>query len=406
MELEARYARQSELFLRAQRLIPGGHHLSGRPLGDPSRTPTYMERGRGSRVWDADGNEYVDFVMAFGPFLLGYAHPEVDGAAIQQLARGGLLSMNHPLHLELVEALIARFPGAEMGTFFRTGSEATTAALRIARRATGRRVVARCGYHGWHDWCLPLEDFVPAGLERQVLEFHADEPATLATLFDERPGEIACVILAPEMIEGAAPERLREIAAITRAGGAVFVLDEVKTAFRISPGSVQQRAGVVPDLTTLSKALGNGWPVAALVGSRDVMRAGAGMHYSATYHGETAAMAAALATLAVVDREEVAAHVWRLGEQLIGGLGEIARRHGVAATAYGEPLPPMPFLRFHDDHPARNAALRERFYEAVLARGVLLHPRHMWFVSHAHDDADVTRALEACDAAMKAAAHG
>ncbi|MEJ7730591.1 MAG: aminotransferase class III-fold pyridoxal phosphate-dependent enzyme [Polyangiaceae bacterium] len=401
--VDPRYRRSHALVQRAHRVIPGGGHLTGKPLGDPARTPMYMESGRGARVRDVDGNEYVDWVMAFGPFLLGYRHPEVDEAGCRQIEQGALLSMNHPVHIEYIEALVARLPGAEMGTFFRTGSEATTAARRIARRATGRRVVVRAGYHGWHDWCLPAEQFVPAGLESQVLEFRADDPASLQACFAARPQEIAAVIVAPEMVVPTRAEVFQDIARITRAGGAVLVFDEVKTALRIAPGTIQQRVDVRPDLTTMSKALGNGWPIAAVLGTRAVMEHAAGMHFSATYHGDTAAMKASLKALEVIDRDRAAEHVDRLGRRLIEGLNTIAQSHRVSAVAYGEPLPPMPFLRF-EDADARSARLRDLFYEQVLARGVLLHPRHMWFVSLAHSAADVERTLEVCDAAMRHAA--
>jgi glutamate-1-semialdehyde aminotransferase len=405
LPLDARYPRSRALFQRALRVIPGGGHLTGRPLGDPARTPLYMDRGRGGRVTDVDGHSYIDWVMAFGPFLLGYAHPEVDEAGRRQLDHGALLSMNHPVHIEYVEKLVARFPGAEMGTFFRTGSEATTAALRIARRATGRTVVARAGYHGWHDWCLPTEPFVPRGLHEQVLEFRADDPGTLEACFAARPGEIAAVIVAPEMVVPTRADVFHRIAQITRRCGAVLVLDEVKTALRIAPGSIQQRVGLQPDLTTLSKALGNGWPIAAVLGSRAVMQHAAGLHLSATYHGDTAAMNASLKALEVIDRDRVADHVDALGQRLIAGLNRIAQGHGVPAVAFGEPLPPMPFLRFEHPDPLRNERLRSVFYEQVLARGVLLHPRHMWFVSAAHSTVDVDATLEVCDAAMRCAAN-
>ena len=404
---ERRYSRSESLLRRAESVIPGGYHLSGRPLLPPGRAPLYMDRGKGARVRDVDGNEYLDFFMAFGPFLLGYAHPEVDAAAMAQIARGSLLSMNHPLHIELIERLVSRFPGAEMGVFFKTGSEATTAALRVARRLTGRRRVARCGYHGWHDWCLPLEDFVPAGMPEQVLEFRASDPASLRALFDRCAGEIAAVIVAPEMMLPPSPSKLRELADIARRGGAVFVMDEVKTAFRIAPGSVQQRAGVVPDMTTVSKALGNGWPIAALLGKREVMSAAAGMHLSATFHGDTASMAAAMTVLDLLDRRspvDVQEHVWRLGERLIAGLTELLRSHRIAGEAFAEPYPPMPFLRFTDPDPLRNAAIRDTFFAETLARGVLLHPRHLWFVSAAHTDEDIARTLTAADEALAIAA--
>lgn len=398
------FPRSQALLRRAEEIFPGGHHLSGRPLLGPDEAPMYLERGAGCRVWDVDGHAYIDYFMAFGPYLIGYADAEVDAAAIEQLQRGGLLSLNHPRHLEFLERVIARLPGAEMGAFFKTGSEATTAALRLARRATGRTKVARCGYHGWHDWCLPHERGVPAGLDAQVLEFTAAEPESLRALLAAHAGEVAAVIVAPEMVMPWRPEVFATLAEHTRAAGAVFIMDEVKTALRIAPGSVQQRVGVVPDLTTVSKALGNGWPVAAVVGTRAVMRHGAGLHVSATFHGDTAAMAAAMAVLDIVDREDVQSHVWRLGERLIAGLNAAAARHKVPATAYGEPLPPMPFLAFRGPDPAGEARARRAFYRAMVAGGVLLHPRHMWFISRAHSQGDVEATLALADGAMAAAA--
>jgi glutamate-1-semialdehyde aminotransferase len=161
--------------------------------------------------------------------------------------------------------------------------------------------------------------------------------------------------------------------------------------------------GIRPDLTTLSKALGNGWPIAAVVGKREVMKAGGGLHLSATYHGETTGMAAAIATLDFVAAHPVAEHVWALGEQLIAGLNAAAARHGVPARAFGEPLPPMPFLKFTDLDPARNERLKTRFYREVLARGVLLHPRHLWFISYAHSPDDIEQTLSVADRAFELA---
>jgi glutamate-1-semialdehyde aminotransferase len=194
------------------------------------------------------------------------------------------------------------------------------------------------------------------------------------------------------------------LAALAREHGAVFILDEVKTALRIAPGSIAQRVGLVPDLITVSKALGNGFPVAALLGRAEVMAAGADMHYSGTFHGDTAAMAAARKTLELADRHRAADHAHELGERLIAGLNEIARDAGVVARAYGEPLPPMPFFRFTHEQPELNERLTATFYREVLARGVLLHPRHMWFISLAHTARDIEQTLDVAEAAMRIAA--
>ena len=400
---DRRYPESDKLLQRALAVIPGGYHLSGRPLLATEESPLYMVRGKGARCWDADGHEYIDYIGAYGPFLLGYAHPVIDAAARAQLEMGSLLSLNHPLHVEFAERLVARFAGAEMAAFFKTGSEATTAALRIARAATGPQRVVRCGYHGWHDWCRPVERFVPAGLAEQVLELDARAPESLDALLESAQGSVAAVIIAPEMILPTRASVFHELLAATHRHGAVFILDEVKTALRIKPGSFQQHVGIVPDLTTLSKALGNGWPVAAVVGKREIMRAAAGMHLSATYHGETAGMAAALATLDFVERHPVAEHVWALGQRLIDGLNEAASRHGVPAVAFGEPLPPMPFLRFTAENPGVNERLSTAFYRRTLARGILFHPRHLWFISYAHSQQDIDRTLAIAEDAFRMA---
>jgi glutamate-1-semialdehyde aminotransferase len=399
-----RHDRSIALARRAAELFPGGNHLSGRPLLADELAPRYFARGSGCTVRDVDGFAYVDYLLAYGAVILGYAHHEVDQAAITQLQHGSLLSLNHELHVDFMEALLRRLPGHERVVFLKTGSEATTAALRIARRATGRRMVARCGYHGWHVWCLPLDAAVPAGLAAEVLEFDARRPATLRALLDAHPQQLAAVIVAPEMVTPLDAEALHELAAVTRKAGAVFILDEVKTGFRIAPGSLHARLGLQPDLVTVSKALGNGWPVAAVVGSRAVMDHAAGLHVSATYHGDTASMAAAMATMDILERDRVYDHVWRLGERLIAGLQAAATRHRVPARAYGEPLPPMPFLRFEHDDAGENERLKTRFYAEMIARGFLLHPRHLWFISAAHTDEIIDRTLDAADAAFAQAA--
>ena len=397
MTSPSRYAASRGLLARARRVIPGGHHLSGRPFLDEETSPLYFTRGAGCRIWDADGHEYIDYLMGYGALLLGYAHEEVNARVALQAAQGNLLSLNHPLHVAFIEELLRRFPAADRGIFFRTGSEATTAALRIARRHTGRQGVARCGYHGWHDWCLAGEPSVPTFGE-QVLSFDARSPESLEELLDKHGSSIAAVIVAPEMIHPPDRHRLLALQELTGRAGAVFVLDEVKTAFRAPSGSMQQLFGLEPDITTLSKGLSNGWPAAALVGKAAVLRAAEGLHLSATYHGETASLAAALATLHVLERDSVPEHVDSLGRTLIDGLNEAARDHGIAARAYGEPLPCMPFLAFEEP-----AGVRDTFFRELLARGVLLHPRHMGFLSAAHTEADVAQTVDAARDAFRCA---
>lgn len=387
---------------RAKRVIPGGHHLSGKPLCD-SQGALYFDQAHGARVRLVDGGECIDWLMAYGPFLLGYGRREVDEAAERQARQARLVSLNHPLHVEFIERILPLFPGAEMGIFLRTGSEATTAALRIARRATGRRRVARCGYHGWHDWCLPLETWVPEGLATQILEFSANDPRTLDLLFDAYPDQIAAVILAPEMMRPDALPTLQALADATRRNGAVFILDEVKTGLRAPRGSISASQGVVPDIITVSKALGNGWPVAVTLGRREVMQYAAGMHVSATFHGDLAAMAAALACIELIQNEHASEHAHAIGHALMAGLTDVGKAHGVVFNAYPEPIAAMPFMRIEGLPDAQRARLGDCFFSDLLRRGVLLHPRHLWFPSLAHTLLDVEATLEAADASLTSA---
>lgn len=397
-----RYPRSIELAQRARRVIPGGHHLSGRELVDIETTPSYFDRAKGAHVRDVDGHTYVDWLMAFGPFLLGYGREEVERAAVDKAREGRLVSLNHPMHVEFIEALLTRFPWADMGCFFRNGSEATTAALRVARRATGRRRVVRCGYHGWHDWCLPLENYVPDGLQQQILEFNANDVSSLEHMYELYPKEIAAVVLAPEMVLPLSKERVHAVASLARQHGSVFVMDEVKTGFRSPRGSICAMLGVEPDLVTLSKAMGNGWPVAVLLGKQSVMEHGNEMHLSGTFHGDVSAMAASLTTIDIIEREGAAAHSERIGNALLEGLAQVSSSNGIEIDTYPEPIAAMPFMRFRHSDPLERKRRTDIFYREVLAQGVLLHPRHLWFPSLAHTTLDVEKTLEAADAGMKA----
>lgn len=395
------FARSAALFEAAKKLIPGGIHLSGRPLLAPGTSPLYFERGSGARCIDVDGNEYIDYIMAYGPFLLGYGNEEVNEAAFAQIRKGALLSLNHPLHLQFMERVLSRFPRSDCGVFFKTGSEATTAALRIARKFTNRRKVARCGYHGWHDWCLPLEGFVPQGLSEQVYEFSPRLPGSLEQILERHGNEIAAVIVAPEMVLNPSRDIFLAWMEATAAAGAVFILDEVKTGFRTNRGSIQALLNLDPDVTTISKALGNGWPIAAVIGKRHIMESGSGMHYSATFHGETGAIAAALKVLEIVERDNVAAKVNELGQTLIDGLNGIALAEGLPAVAYSEPVPSMPFLSWQHPDSTTNASLRDGFYARMFEGGILMHPRHLWFTSAAHTRDDIVRTISVAASAMR-----
>jgi len=401
MSVSARYQRSYEMFEQAKKIVPGGVQASRRPWLE-GRCPVYVGRAEGCRCWDVDGNEYIDYSLSLGPIILGYCDPRVDEAAIRQIRQGTVFTFNHPLQNRLAEKLIEHIPSAEMATFLKTGSEATSAAVRVARAYTGRERVARCGYHGWHDWCNVGAKGVPAVLQDQTIAFNGNHPENLEQVLSSYPGEFAAVILAPEEISPPEPEKFQRLLEIAEKHEAVFILDEVKTGFRMGLGGIQRRMGIRPHLTTLSKAMANGYPIGALVGQREVMQAADEVHISATFNGEVFSMAASLATIAALEQPGVLEGIWEMGERLIDGLNELASRHAVKARAFAMPLPPMPFMRFEGEGEAVDR-LREEFYAEMYAQGILLSWGHVWFVCAAHGPEEIDRTLECADAAFERA---
>ncbi len=400
------FERSTIIFEQAKTIIPGGVQASRRPLY-LGASPVYIQSGQGARCRDIDGNEFVDYTLGLGPVILGYAHPIVNAAVAKTLTDGVCFTFNHQIQNTLAEMIIRLVPCAEMVTFCKTGSDATAAAIRIARAHTGREQVAQYGYHGWHDWIaatMPgMDAGIPATMRSLVHPFDADTPASLAALLDKQPGAYAAVIVAPEEIQGDRAACLTEIARLARAHGALFILDEIKTGFRIALGGAQERYGVQPDLCTLSKAIANGFPLAVVAGRRDVMETAQNVWLSSTFNGEVLSMAAAVATLDELEQPASIPHLWRMGERLIQGLTDIINSYGVSAIVRGLPEPPMPFMEFTDDDLEKRECLKRAFYTTVLRDGILLHPEHTWFISCAHGEAEIDQTLEVCDRAMREA---
>ena len=402
------FSRSTAIFEQAQTIIPGGVQASRTPLY-AGESPVYIQYGKGSRCWDIDGNEFIDYILGFGPIILGYAHPVVNDAVTKSLTDGVCFTFNHPIQNELARTIIRVVPSAEMVSFCKTGSDATSAAIRIARAYTGRDKVAHYGYHGWHDWSVVgmegMDTGIPTGLRTYTVTFDADYPETLAALLEAEPSAYAAIIVAPEEIHGNLSACLTEIGQLARSYGAVFILDEVKTGFRLALGGAQERYGVIPDLCTCSKAIANGFPLAVVAGRRAIMEAAKNVWFSSTFNGEILSMAAAIATIGELERDGKLAHIWYMGERLIAGLTDIIKCKQVTATVRGLPEPPMPFLRFTDNDINKREHQKRIFYTTVVQNGILLHPDHVWFISAAHSEAEIDRTLEVCEMAMQAAAN-
>ncbi|MEZ5559253.1 MAG: aminotransferase class III-fold pyridoxal phosphate-dependent enzyme [Pseudomonadales bacterium] len=399
--------RSDALFQRALTVIPGGIPGIRAPENFvPGAYPKLLAGGEGGCVRDVDGNEYVDLLLGYGPVILGHGEAEVDRAAARRASEGFCLNLPAPLMIELAERLAELVPSAEQSLFFKTGSGATSAAVRIARAHTGRTLVLRCGYHGWHDWCLEDDPGVPRHEPPEVVSFPYNDADALEMLLKRHPDAVAAIILTPvghdfdAQIEPPRPGFLEAVRRLADAHGAVLVFDEVRTGFRLHTGGAQALYGVTPDLTALGKAMSNGYPITALVGRRAVMASATRTFISSTYFPNGMEMAAALATLEMLTREQVLTSIQRHGERLAAGLAEIVAETSLPVTL--SPYVELPFLHFDTRIERDQVARRDRFYGRLAEAGVFAHPRHHGFLCWRHDQALIDRVLET----MRACARG
>jgi glutamate-1-semialdehyde 2,1-aminomutase len=358
--------------------------------------PLRLARAAGVRVWDEAGREYLDLVMGLGAVGLGYGHAAVSSAATAAIAAGTVGPLPPVEEERLAEALARRMPWMERIRFLKTGAEAVAAAVRIARVHTGREEVLACGYHGWLDWCQGRTEGVPQGTRAVFAELPFNDADRAREMIRYRGDRLAAVVIEPLVVAEPSREWLETLRAETRDAGAVLVFDEIKTAFRLAVGGAAERYGVAPDLAVLGKALANGFPLAAVGGTADVMAAVNRTWISSTLATESVALAAALATLEVYESESVCAHLHRVGTRLLHGLHRLQREHRPVATSVGG-VAEMCFLHFASEE------LSSRVAVECARRGLLFKRTAYNFVSYAHAESDVDQALATLGEALKAA---
>lgn len=365
--------------------------------------PRYVQRAEGASVWDVDGNQYTDFVIGYGSAILGHAHPEVTAAVVDELRRGTCISpMRSPRQVELTELLVSVIPDAQMAHLLKTGSDATSGAVRLARIHTHRTKVVHWGYQGWHDWAVPRPAGIPQSVAAERLTFAYNNIDSLRDVFATYPDEIACVIMMPFEVEPPRPYFLEEVREITHEHGALLIFDEMRTGFRMALGGAQEYFGVSSDLSTFSKAMANGYPISAIVGRADIMKGLSETHISSTSYANPAEMAAAITTISILRDTDALARVWHIGEVLQSRLRQLISEYRVPAEMIA--YPPFPAIRFYrDNSPAAN--LNTTFFQENVMRGVLFRPNLQWVLSAAHVDADVDAAVMACREAFETVFH-
>jgi glutamate-1-semialdehyde 2,1-aminomutase len=414
-----RVERSLALYRRALELIPGGTQLLSRR---PSRyasgvSPIYAARAQGARFWDVDGHEYIDWASGIGAIILGYCDSAVDAAVKAQIDRGVATSINSELELELAEELCRTIPCAEMVRYAKCGGEACAIAVRIARGATGRDKVLFCGYHGWHDWYLAANHIaadslnthlfpgiepigVPRSLAGTALPFPFGDLAALGQMLDDHRGAVAAVIMEPLRSELPPEGYLAGVRKLCDQHRAVLIFDEVSSGFRTRLGGIQEYVGVTPDLAVFAKSISNGYPMAAVVGKRDVMQAAGRMFISSTYWSDPIGLTAALTTIRELRRRNVPAVLAQLGSTLQQRLNETARAAGLPATCGG--LAVHPAWRFTDcvsaglDADAAALQLRQittYYIQEMALRGC--HGYAAFYLNAAQGAAEVEQTVEA-----------
>jgi glutamate-1-semialdehyde aminotransferase len=402
--------RSMQMYTEAKEICPGGIMGIRRPYNFvEGEYPIFLERGYAGHIIDVDGNDYIDMLCAYGPIILGYNEPEITQAVQAQLEKGFCFSLVQPIQNELERRLVSLIPCAEQAILVKTGSDATSLAVRIARGYTDRKYILRCGYHGWHDWCVEVQGGVPEEISSLTIEFEYGKLDDLEEKLAAHKDEVAGVIITPvghpnaKPVMAPPPGYLEAVKELVHAYGAVLIFDEVRTGFRVSMGGAQERYGVTPDLGTFGKALANGYAISAVVGKREVMQvAEKKVFVSSTFFPNSLEMVAAMKCLDILEREKVPDSLWKRGTQFLARLREIAERSGMPVTVSG--IPPMPYMTFNP-HPADKEktyrARREYFYTQTIRRGLFIQPYHHWYIAHRHTDADLEKALTAIEEALE-----
>lgn len=405
------FAESAKLRERGHALIPGGSHTYSK--GDdqfPEDAPTYLVRGKGCHVWDADGNEFIEYGMGLRAVTLGHAYEPVVKAAHEQMLLGSNFTRPARIELEAAEDLLGVLEWADMVKFAKNGSDVTTAAVKLARAYTKRDMVAICADHPFFstdDWFIAKTEMnagIPTAIQDLTVSFRYNDVASVEQLFASHPGGIACLVMEPATTEEPRDGFLHKVKDLCEADGAVFILDEMITGFRWHIRGAQASYGITPHLSTFGKALGNGFAVSALAGCRELMELGGLEHQqervfllSTTHGAETHALAAAQATLRVYQQSNVVEYLYRQGERLRRGIEHAIDVHRLAGRFELMGRPCNLVYGTKDENGQRSQAFRTLFLEQLIRRGIIAPSL---VVSFSHSDEDIDRTIEAVDDAL------
>ena len=363
--------------------------------------PVFISRAAGPRFWDADGNSYVDYLLAYGPILLGYDDPVVNAAITHQIQHGTIFTTAWEQEVSIAQQLIDLIPSAEMLGFLIGGSAATTGAIRLARAYTGKDYVIRSGYHGWHDWAMAGRIGVPEQVGQLTLEVPYNDLQALEDLLRQHTGKVACVIMETTREQGPTTEFLQGCVDLAHQYDALCIFDEIKVGFRVAYGGAGERFGVTPDMSSFGKACCNGYPGSFVAGRKEILGSPKCQEawLAATFHCDTLSLTAMSIVISEMQRRNGIEYQWKMGERLIEGLNAVTREHEIGYRLTG--LGPMPT-------PVTDEADKERvtsMLQGCLARGVYLPPGHPLFLSLSHTPEIIEQTIDTVAEAAAAVTH-
>lgn len=390
---------QSEKYLnRALKSIPLASQtfsksITAFPVGV---SPLFIQKGKGSRVWDIDGNEYIDFISALACVNLGYCDPDVDTAVKAQLENGVSFSLPHKLETEVAEKIIEMVPCAELVRFGKNGTDATSAAIRLARAFTKKEHIAVCGYHGWQDWYIgsTTRDLgVPKATKELTHKFIFNDISSLEKIFQDN--QIAGVILEPMNVNFPENNFLEKVKEVTHKNNAVLIFDETITGFRFAPGGAQEFFNVTPDLATFGKGLANGYPLSAITGKKEIMTLMEDIFFSGTFGGETLSLAAAKATLEKIQKSNATAKIYESGDYFKENFNSLVSNLNLKKHFSLKGHPSWQFIQFTEIGEIDPFHIKTLYLQELFKRGILLLSSFNF--SFAHSENDINTLLAALE---------
>lgn len=385
--------KSDEYYKIALELIPAQTQTLAKGPGQNIKgvAPKYLQRGKGSHVWDVDGNEYLDYTMAVGPLSLGYAYDKVDEAIRKQLEDGITFSLMHPLEVEVAQLINKVVPNAESIRYSKVGADVTSAAVRLARAYTGRNKVLCCGYHGWHDWYISVTDRnkgIPQAVQDLSFTFNYNDIQSVIDSIDE---DTACVILEPFVFEEPKDNFLHKLRDICTQNGTILIFDEMWTGFRIAVGGAQEYFGVKADLACFSKAVANGMPISILTGKKEIMKLlDKDVFFFTTFGGEALSLAAVKATVTEIIEKNVPDYLTRQGRKLKDGYNTIAKKLGMDYTKCSG-FDCRTIITFDGEKSGCNPLeMKSLVQQEMIKRGILWGGFHNMSFSHTDEDIEYT----------------